>query len=263
MPSPAGPYRFRQRCPMPAWPSGWDSGHISAGDVVWDPGSRTFLASPHSKNQRGQATFLLRSADGINWSLVSNEPIVPHGADIRNDYDGYEAAYGRFLRDMDGNLERVDGKAILYYRGERWPTGNGDDGKEYTMAAAYSTDLVTWSKHPANPIHDPLSGALHGIGSALTRPDKRISLILSVAEGLAPLTMYMSTSDTSDPYTSFPAGPGEPIYQPPDVFADGGAYVVDVDNTHYMSYAGSPAEADVGTTFELYMLKSPAPALPI
>lgn len=241
MPRPYGPVTNRGLCNLPPPPPGYDPTHFAAGDVVWDPVSRLFYSTPHGRTNTnsGQPTFLIKSSDGVNWSYVRSDPIVSPG---NGTYDGYQTAYGRFLRDPWGNLRRVGGRALWFYRGER------RDPQEYRVGLAVSTDMVNFSKHSPVPRFNPLNGALFSLGSALMVNGNTYLLLSAPLLGLlgggsvkgGPSLMFLKQANVSgDPY-QWSDGPGIPIFI--DLrslaYTDGGSYYIDPETgIHRFAYA--------------------------
>jgi hypothetical protein len=222
-PTPAGPYTDRGPCSLPTPPPGWDPHHFSAGDVVWDTETRRFYATPHSIDSsggkyRGQATFLIQSSNGIDWTFVRSDPVVPYGPP--GSFDERHAGYGRFLKDYDGNIKRFDGSALFYYRGELWPGGVARRAR-YALGLATSSDLSSWSKRPKE-LATPLGGARFDLGSALYG-DGRFWIIWTVRFGNTVLRKGGRRPD--DPY-DWDASVGTPIYRHPTPLS-AGSYVLD------------------------------------
>lgn len=221
-PTPAGPYSDRGLCELPSPPPGWNPNHFSSGDVVWDRETQRFYATPHGIDTsggvyRGQDTFLVQSSDGIHWTHVRSDPILPHGPP--GSFDERHAGYGRFLKDYDGNIKRFDGSALFYYRGELWPVGGSRP--RYSLGLATSPDLSNWSKRPRE-LMTPLGGALFNLGSALYA-EGRFWIIWTVRFGSTVLRKRGRRPD--DPY-DWDEGIGTPIYRHPTPLS-AGSYVLD------------------------------------
>lgn len=236
---PWGPVVNRGLCNMPAPPPGYEPSHFSSGDVVWDPSTRAFYSTPHcaTLGATSQPTFLIKSTDGINWSYVRSDPIVrpTPGA-----WDSYQTAYGRFLRDYSGNLRRIAGQAIWYYRGEQ------SSPHRYAVGAASSGDLVNWTKRGRQ--FDPIDGGLLSLGSAISPSSGvssgRIYLVFSTLAtptgGGGVMPMFLKESNAPGAPYSWAAGPGYHLYDDPTSvgYTDGGSYVIDPqDGVHHMAYA--------------------------
>lgn len=242
-PTPLGPFTERG-CAVPTPPAGWDPNHFSAGDVVWDPATRYFYATPHGIEavfKGRQATFLIQSRDGRSWSFVRSDPILPPGP--AGHFDGYAANYGRFLRDFFGNVVRVNGgDAVFYYRGTNV---HGPEGQRFGVGMAASRDLSNWTKFNrpnGQPLFDPAAGALHGLGSALmVQPTRTVHLVICVLQ-----TVFLKAANSPDNTFSFAPGPGVAIYEHLNGFASGGSYTVDTTGSydHVMSLAHTRLNAE-------------------
>lgn len=213
-----------------------DRHHFSTGDVVWDPETGFFYASPHIMRCGGhfQTTVLVRSRDGINWNYFAPDLRYPMlGVGAAGTFDSYAVDYGRFLRDYGGNVVRVNGELVWYYRGTRKITDLTD--QQYAIGCATSSDWVTWTKPPSvnagQPLFDISGGAEFRLGSALW-VNGRAHLMFSVNT----LTMYLKAASTFGDPLAWSNGSGTPVHQPagsPDI--DGGSYVVD-GGAHYFTY---------------------------
>lgn len=131
---------------------------VSAGDVVWDPRTKGFIASPHSvhSDPYHQTTFMVSSRDGERWSYVRrDEPAIEPGDD--GAFDNVHAGYGRFLRRSDGTVVRRAGRLTFYYRGAG---SRRDDGR---LGAVVSREpgALGWRKvNGGRPLFDP-GGSFH------------------------------------------------------------------------------------------------------
>lgn len=205
--------------------------HFSSGDVVWDPEEGAFYSTPHTgpADLSKQWTTIIRSTNGIDWEWVQPNPIVPNGP--AGSFDDYQVAYGRILRDYDGNVVRRNGKLIFYYRGER-------SGQQYSVGAATGTAWDTWQKVGSTALYHPLNVSLHGLGSALDIGDGKVHHVLSCGVGTAPpFTHYHKESDSTDPF-AWSDGPGLTLYSEPlSLLADGPSYMIGHNGMHYMAYA--------------------------
>lgn len=213
-----------------------DRWHFSSGDIVWDPVTGHFYASPHIMRCGGawQTTVIIRSSDGITWEYVAADPRVPivGVGSASTAFDSYAVDYGRFLRDYGGNAVRHNGNLVWFYRGTRRdPTL----GETYGLGCAISPDWTSWEKYPESvrngkPLADLTSGREFQPGSALW-VNGRAHLV----HALSTVTMYLKTAaQSSDPF-AWTSGPGTPIYQPSGPFIDGGSYVIH-QGRHYFSY---------------------------
>lgn len=224
-------------CTLPLPPDGYDKGHLSAGDVVWDPDTSRFYTCPHSRlpypNDSRQDTFLMSSPDGITWTYVGYEsnprdarPIIAHQI---SGYDDRSATYGRFMRDIDGNIARYgsDRRVAIFYRGEYWADPNNSGSSRLSMLAATAPSLgpgaQQWTK--ANQQEFPgfgsfaqplffvkqggFNGALFGIGSAVYTPaDGRVTMAYALEDlppspGAAPTTVRMFSVESTTPFTKW------------------------------------------------------------
>jgi hypothetical protein len=232
-PAATGPYTERTTTAAHP-PIGYHPAHWSSGDVAWDPVSGYFYSTPHSiragKNLNNEPTidltatqtsFVMRSADGREWTLLSNDPMVVPGTD--NDaFDSYEIAYGRFLRDIDGNLVTVSDAAghreyVWYYRGTR----RVGDGSQFALGVATSRDLVTWHKRSAQPIGVLPDGEIFGLGSPILRDDGTVAFTITY-QGM----VYESVS--GDPFSPVTL-PGKAVFQHSAGLYDSSSIVRDGD----------------------------------
>ena len=134
-PNPEGPYTARgYGLPPTPYPSGYQPGHFSSGDIVWDVANGRLVSSPHGIRQgvvpgNGevcQDSFLIQSTDGLNWSWLDgdNRPRLLCGAP--GSVDSVHTGYGQLLRDLDGHLATFNGRYWWFYRAQRHdPPANG------------------------------------------------------------------------------------------------------------------------------------------
>jgi hypothetical protein len=227
-PSITGPWTERAPCVLPEMPSPWENDHRQCPDIGWDPVGRRFIASIHSLTYSPrlmQNTFMLQSRDGVTWSLMSNAPAVPIGT--RTAFDGYAIDYGRFLRDPDGNLVRVNGLYHWYFRGTRKVVDytTGPDVEAYEVGVATSPDLVNWTKKSSSVLN-PGSERMFAIGSAVWL-NGIANLIWTVCPAGGSPQVYLQKSGPFAP-ASFPQqGPGVPIYSDAVVATDGPSFAVE------------------------------------
>lgn len=264
-PSPRGDvmgnYQFRGYCSFPPNPAGWDPVHFSAGDVVWDQQAQMFFSSPHLHrlyNGYYQATFLITSADGLNWSFVKTSPIIQWG--LTGTFDDHQVSYGRFLRDYAGNLHRrPDGRAVFFYRGEK----NIRPNRIRQIGAATSLNLSTWTKaNGGRALFNAQNGNNIQPGSALQVGSSTYLELAALdcpqAECNVPLTTthYLKQAVTAgDPFTWLD-GMGTPIYRHLRHPAhDGASYVVDGD-THYLAFAVIPTDGNPATPYKVALASS-------
>lgn len=166
---------------VPAPPAGWDPTHFAAADVAWDPVTRRYWASPHSRRPQPepdgrllQLSFMLRSTDGMKWRRITDTPMIaaaPHDQALN---------YGRFLTDGRGRLARIGGRAWWFYRADHY-----DDARTvtYTLNVASSRDGIAWRPSSRNPIlhgtyHEESQVGRFALGSAVLHAG-RIHLIVS------------------------------------------------------------------------------------
>lgn len=173
--SPYGPWTYHGdwvqagTSSRPAPGGSYDQGHFTSGAVAWDPQTRYFYCIPHSARGTGanynrwQETFILRSLDGHSWENFRTGPIIPCGG--VGSYDEYHTGYGRFLTDAHGNIARPNGLIHIFYRAiGRNLAGSPDISG--TVAGTYSSDFVTWSKYPTNPLFRPNPSGNFHLGTA-------------------------------------------------------------------------------------------------
>jgi hypothetical protein len=260
-PSPRGPYTEHPTT-LPSAPANFLP-NVAAADVVWDPITEGFYATPECVGTLqaatpGLCTFLLHSFDGSSWTYAKRDPILmPRGS--TNRWDNTGTSYCRFLRSFSGNLIRVAGKAILYYRAERNQKSNSGLVATYTVGAATSRNLLDWAPvTDARPLFNPMNGALHNLGSALCKdPDGYYNLVLSVRRpDSARLLMYVKRARVPNDPFSWDDGPGRLVYDPSEIGnlgSDGGSYAVDpADGKHFMTIGtGTPRSRFVGRAVRL------------
>lgn len=212
-------------CSFPDPGGSFDPNHLEAGDVVWN--GDHFLCTPHSldfnTNPPRQNTFLYRSTDGQNWTKVGG-PILPHGST-----DAKHIGYGRFLRDMYGNLVRVNGKAYWYYNGREF--GNGDVGvcRLHLAESSNPSSATSWTKAFNSPLKGPVGGGYFELGSAMYS-NSVVWLFTSVGQ---PGQLYYDQARyPADPY-HFDGGMGIPFYSNGS-FMGSPSYVA--DNRHFIVY---------------------------
>jgi hypothetical protein len=271
-PAITGPWKEQPLCTLPDAPPGFNNGHRQAPDIVWDRATAQFVATPHSTSNTGrsrQSTWIMTSPDGRTWTRLSSTEIVPIGPD--GAYDDYAIDYGRLLRDYDGNLVRVGGKAVFYFRGtQRVVSRDHSDGvppnnvELFQLGAATTTDFVTWQKH--GPLVNAGTQQLHALGSALW-VNGQVNLIWSVTHANAAPQMYLLQSTGSNPL-AFPQGPGVPLYQDPSLLAEGGSYAIDrATGTHYMVYGTRLTLGVAGTPLRnqaaVRLIRSPIGPMPV
>ena len=231
-------------CNFPAPGGSFDPGHLEAGDVVWN--GDHFLCTPHSLDWNTgparQNTFLYRSTDGQNWQKVLSGPMLSHGSS-----DNKHIGYGRFLRDMTGNLKRIGGKAYWYYNGREH---DGSDLGICRLHLAESSNLTTWTKAFNNPLKSPLSGSYFELGSALYS-NGFVWLFSSM--GQPGMLTYDQARYADDPY-HFNAGPGIPFYSTGS-FLGGPSYAADPVR-HFMTLGTLPPPTvpSAGGRFQIDML---------
>jgi hypothetical protein len=241
-PSPRGPYT-EHLTKLPAAPANFLP-IVGSADVVWDSDTETFYATPECIGMRksatpGLCTFLFQSFDGRSWSYAKRNPILIPRAST-DSWNNSGTSYCRFLRDFSGNLVKVDGKAILYYRGEHDIRPNF--GPSYTVGAATSLNLLDWTPvTDTGPLFDPLNGALYGLGSALCKDQQGYyNLVLAArSPDSGRVTMHVKKGRVRDDPFSWDDGTGVLVYDPATAGHkgfDGGSYAIDpVDGQHYMS----------------------------
>lgn len=239
-PEIAGPWTEHDLCVLPQMPSPWDSRHRQCPDIAWDPAGRRFLASIHSlaySPRLMQNTFMLESRDGVTWTLMSNAPAVPIGT--KTAFDGYAIDYGRFLRDPHGNLARVNGLYVWYFRGtKKIAQLSGPDVEAYQLGAAYSPDLVNWTKK-GYPLLDPGSQRLFGLGSALLL-NNVVNLVWTVAPAGGSPQVHLQQSAAGQPFTFPQPGPGTPLYSDAGVAVDGPSFAIDpVTGQQHMTFGAA------------------------
>lgn len=226
-PSITGPWTEHELCALPLMPSPWDHRHRQCPDIAWDRAGRRFIASIHSLSSSSrviQNTFMLESADGATWTRMSDAPAVPIGT--KTAWDGYAIDYGRFLRDPDGNLARVGGNYVWYYRGtKKIAQLAGPDVEAYQLGIATSPDLVNWTKK-GSPILDAGSQRLFGLGSALWL-NGVANLVWTVAPAGGSPQVHLQRSAAGQPFNFPTQGPGMPIYADAAVAVDGPSLAVD------------------------------------
>jgi hypothetical protein len=265
-----------------------DRCHFAAADVVWDPRETCFYATPHALARGNtpegtwtgnlwQNSFVMRSYDGIAWdwftpspdwrqrypmiALGRNERANPAtGSDLDDQWDAYQIAYGRFLRDLEGNLVRLGDDVVWFYRGTRKLTlSSGTTAtEEHGIGAARSSNFADWRKvQPADrPLFYPsVTRGLCGIGSALAVGGE-IYLVINVEEGIDPTRLeafpsYLKRPSSFGDVSSWSDGPGTEIYRDPDSSTTSGPgyYVVDpVDGAHYMAHDGWTGTYETSTS---------------
>jgi len=87
--------------------------------------------------RRDAGIWLARSKDLNVWINVSDEPIIKPGPD---EYDSLMIAMNQVIR--------VDGKYIAVLHG----TGTPQKPRQWATTIAESSDLIHWTKSPANPL---------------------------------------------------------------------------------------------------------------
>jgi hypothetical protein len=234
------------QCNFPDPGGTFDPNHLEAGDIVWN--GDHFLCSPHSldfnTDPPRQNTFLYRSADGQNWTKIGG-PILAHGTtDIKH------IGYGRFLRDMDGNLARINGKAYWYYNGREFSDGEQGYSRLHLAESSNPSSATAWTKAFNNPLKDLHSGAVFDLGSALL-VNSRVWLFSAGRYGSA--LYYDEARYDNDPY-HFNAGPGIPFYSS-GALMGGPSYAFDPAR-HFMVHAALPAPVvpDAGGRFQIDLL---------
>ena len=261
-----GPYVERTNVTVQPPPSGYNtltSGpsqpphEWSAGDIAYHQGY--FLAVPHARRQPSasdnrpscQETFLLYSFDGLDWKLAGPQPIIKAGS-TAGVFDKYEAAYSRFLRDLDGKLVTVGGKYVIYYRGQDAAPVKAAPGvpavvPKYKLGGAVaSAPTGPWQKMGTSGyIADPASTGLFAIGSAIYQPDVNwVYLTLSRMVGTDPnlgSEIYLKPAAAAGSATQWAtAGMGDAMYVDGQNVRLGGSYVYDSqtfggDGYHYMA----------------------------
>lgn len=137
-------------------PPGWNPYGWTGGDIVWSERHRKFFSVPHAARNPaaphpsypppGLDSFLMESADGVNWQLSSPLPVLPAGPET---YDKQQTGYGKLLRlDGPGGAEQW----LWLYRSHARP---GDQTVTYSIATA--GDIYgPWEKAPYNPVLNPL-----------------------------------------------------------------------------------------------------------
>lgn len=227
---------------LPPPPAGF-SDQVSSGDIVWDPATQRLLAAPEitkgpQQAEPGLYTILLESSEGSNWRYATPTPApILSPSFVGGAWDQHGASYTRFLRDYTGGLVRVNGKALLYYRGRRIVDA---DTIENAAGLARSSDLVTWVPDSRSPIFRLFpGGAHHGIGSALC-PDANgaYHLVLYAAVGdneAQPRELYLKRSTGQNPAV-WDNLAGDLVLPPVRQLLDGAYYVVAPNGVHYMTY---------------------------
>ena len=231
-------------------PSGWsyDRGHLESGDVVWDPATGQFICTPHSllsgSSPATQNTHLYTSADGFNWTYQGG-PILSHGTS-----DGKHIVYGLFLRDLSGNLVRLNGKADWYYNGREHDGSRVGFCRLHLAETSNPASASGWTKAYNNPLKNPHSGGLFELGSALYTNNR---VWLFSAGNYAQVMYHDQARYDGNPYL-FNGGPGLPFYSSGDLM---GAPSYHADTArHFIAHAALPAPvvARAGGRFEVDLL---------
>lgn len=154
-PTPEGPYTNRgavlSGMPTPAR-AGYNSQHLSAGDVVWDAVGSRYIASPHSirtsydsstLGETPQDSFLIQSTNGRAWTWLdgNNSPRLVCGSP--GTPDEVHTGYGRLLRDLDGHLYRLSGKYWWLYRAQRHDPAFADEPTQVNAPTLYRPWLAS------------------------------------------------------------------------------------------------------------------------
>ena len=116
--------------------SGWDSSHVYSQGVLYEGGTvyLFYTAKGSSSEQIGYAT----SADGVNWSKSSSNPVLPPSS------SGWDS-----INTHNPDLTKVGSTYHMVYSGKGSTSPNA--GHEQ-VGHAWSTDLDNWTKNPHNPI---------------------------------------------------------------------------------------------------------------
>lgn len=178
--------RFGSNPVLDVGPSSWDSFQVSSPSVVFDGSKYCMWYSGDNGYDVGYAT----SSDGITWTKYSGNPVFTSGRYASVIFDG--STYKMWYETYDYNIGYAtssDGISWTSYNSNPvltpGPSGSWDgfyvsapsvvfDGSRYIMSyvgykdtifsreigIAYSSDGVTWTKDPNNPIVTPgVSGA--------------------------------------------------------------------------------------------------------
>jgi hypothetical protein len=144
-------------------PPGWGPYSWTGGDVVWSAQYSKFFSVPHAYNTANPgllSTFLMESADGVNWTRTSDTPVLSAGPEW---YDKKETGYGKLLRDPASPPGTE--KWIWLYR-SGYPCAACPNNQEfYSFSVARADDIHgPWTKDANNPAYAPFSnGALMGL----------------------------------------------------------------------------------------------------
>ena len=198
-----GPWTARATSSMPAVPSGYVAGHVSSGDIVWDPAGRRFISNPHSIRQGRvagngevcQDSFLIQSTDGVSWTWLDgdNSPRLLCGPPAS--VDSVHTGYGRLLRDLDGHIITFQDRYWWMYRAQRHDAQTNPNVGTPTyyapgLASTPSLSTYPWAKHGAQWVTEQANTGLFDVGSFI-RAGRQHSAVGAIGSGfLVPTHAY-------------------------------------------------------------------------
>ena len=162
-------------------PSNWSAGSYGPITIFYNPSAANTGSNPfdytfsmyYDVTTGGQEAIALGySTDGNHWIRYGNAPVLSHGNP--GDWDSDYATHGTVIKGSDGIWR-------MWYSGSG-PSGSGEWGIGY----ATSTDGLTWTKDPGNPIFSIYQGVAWRNSRCYT-PSVLYSSTLFDGHGAAPL----------------------------------------------------------------------------
>jgi parallel beta-helix repeat protein len=120
----------------PVW-GAWDETRVRYPTVVTDDGGYQMWYVGYDRNEVGRIGYAT-SPDGLNWTKHPGNPVLGVGSGSVWDSEGFESPF----------VVKEDGIYKMWYGGR----GASDD--YWRTGYATSTDGVSWTKYPKNPVID-------------------------------------------------------------------------------------------------------------
>ena len=172
--------------------TGWNRGTYGPIALSYRPGAANTGADPwgysfvmyfDGTDGSSEVTGLAYSADGLTWTAYSSSPVLDRSSGPL--WDCEDSAFGGIIHDANGYH--------FWYSGGGGNNGSGvceSSPVEEGIGVASSSDGLTWSKSPTNPIFH--------ISQAVTWRNERIYAPAMVDNGSGLLRMYYSAKRTTD-----------------------------------------------------------------
>lgn len=111
----------------------WHSSRVLC-PVLWKEGSTYYMLFAGSTSDMRYHIGLATSTNMVDWTEYSGNPVMTYGA--VDTYDDYKL--------IPEDIVKIDGTYYLSY--------GGNDGTNYRVCLATSTDLHTWTRYAGNPV---------------------------------------------------------------------------------------------------------------